>query len=311
MIRGRGRKSLYVVGVVALLARSSVAPAQTPTGAPGGSESKKACLVQHEAAQTFRRTGKLLEARDAILVCSREECPAVVRADCGDWLDEVSKTIPSVVIRTKSDDQDVFDVRVSLDGKLVTSHLDGNPIDLNPGPHALRFEYSNFAPITQEILVLEGEKNRVVAATFVKVVPASKELLPKPPERESPTPIESYRPTPVLTYILGGVALAGVAGFAAFGLSGQEKKKALESSCRPLCSNNDLQPVRTQFILADASLGIAIASVVGAGILYFTRPTRPLPASTSQGKAGRPVSPLVFGFSPTPSGAHFAMQTEF
>jgi len=308
MIRGRGRKSLYVVGIVALLARSSVAPAQTPTGAQGGAESKKACLLQHEAAQNFRRSGKLLEARDAVLVCSRDECPAVVRADCGDWVDAVSKAIPSLVIRAKSDDRDVFDVRVFVDGKLVTSHLDGTPFELNPGPHSLRFEYSNFDPMKQEILVLEGEKNLVVAANFIKVGPVSKEPQLKPPE--SP-PVETYRPTPVLTYVLGGVAVAGVAGFAAFGLSGQQQKKGLESSCRPLCRDSDLDPVRTRFLMADASLGIAIVSTVVAGLVYFTRPSKPLPASTSQGKAAPPTSPIAFGFSPTSSGAHFAMHTEF
>jgi hypothetical protein len=299
-----------MVGVVALLARPSPAPAQTPPAAPGGSDAKKACLVQHEAAQTHRRTGKLLEARDAVLVCSRDECPAAVRSDCGDWLELVTKTIPSLVIRAKSDDKDVFEVRVFVDGKLVTSHLDGTPFELNPGPHSLRFEYSNFDPIKQEILVLEGEKNLVIAANFAKAAPVSKDPLPKPPERDAP-PLETYRPTPVLTYVLGGVALAGVGGFAAFGLLGQQEKKALESSCRPVCGDKDLDPVRTRFIMADASLGIAIVSTVAAGIVYFTRPARPLPSSTSQGKAARPAAPMAFGFSPTASGAHFAMQTEF
>src|SRR5256885_1296112 len=145
----RGRRPRYVVAILALLAQPSLAPAQaqTPAGAQGASDSKKACILQHEAAQTSRRTGKLLEAREAALVCSRDECPGAVRADCGDWLDAVTKTIPSLVVRVKSDDKDVFDVRVSIDGKLVTSHLDGNPFELNPGAHTLRFEYANFDPI--------------------------------------------------------------------------------------------------------------------------------------------------------------------
>jgi hypothetical protein len=311
MIRGRGRKSLYIVGIVALLACPSVAPAQTPAGAQGGTDAKKACIAQHEAAQTFRRTGKLLEARDATVVCSRDECPAVVRADCADWLDVASKAVPSLVIRAKSDDQDVFDVRVFVDEKLVTAHLDGTPFELNPGPHSLRFEYSNFDPIKQELLVLEGEKNRVLAVSFAKVGAVSNEPVTKPFERESPLPVETYRPIPVLTYVLGGVALAGVGGFTAFGLSGQQEKKALESGCRPVCSDSDLEPVRTRFIMADASLGIAILSTVAAGVVYFTRPTRPLPSNTSQGKAARAASPMAFGLSPTASGAHFAMRTEF
>jgi hypothetical protein len=308
MTRGRGRKSLYIVGVVALLVRPSVAPAETPPSAPSASDAKKACLVQHEAAQTFRRTGKLLEARDATLVCSREECPAVVRADCGEWLEVVTKTIPSLVVRVKSDDKDVFDARVSLDGKPLTSHLDGTPLELNPGAHTLRFEYSNFDPIVQEILVLEGEKNRVVAANFVKAPVATE--LPRALE-PSPAPVATYRPTPVMTYVLGGVALAGAAGFAAFGISGQSQKKELETSCRPVCTDDQLQPVETRFLMADISLGVAIVSAVTAGIVYFTRPSVPLPDGKSPGKGQGPVPPIAFGFSPTATGAQFAVQKEF
>jgi hypothetical protein len=104
--------------------------------------------------------------------------------------------------------------------------------------------------------------------------------------------------------------VAGVAGFAAFGISGQQKKKGLESSCRPVCSDSQIQPVRTQFLLADVSLGIAIVSAVTAGVVYFTRPAKSLD-TTSQGKAARPASPIAFGLSPTASGAQFAMGAEF
>jgi hypothetical protein len=314
MTRGRGRKSLYIVGIVAWLAHSSDAPAQTPAQTPppatqAAPDPKKVCLGQHEAAQTFRRTGKLLEARDAILVCSREECPAAVRSDCGDWLDGVTKNIPSLVFRFILDDKDVSDVRVSVDGKLVTSRLDGTPYELNPGAHSLRFEYATMAPIEQELIVLEGEKNRVVAASFVKTVAASKEPATKP---ESLPPVEtSYRPTPAMTYVLGGVALAGFGSFAGFAIAGQSKKKDLESSCRPTCSDNELQPVKTSFLIADISLAVAITSTLVAGIVYFSRPDMPRPDSTKQGKAAHPASAMVFGFAPTATGAQFAMQGEF
>jgi hypothetical protein len=311
MTRGRGRKSLYIVGIVAWLARSSDAPAQTPPPATQAApDPKKVCLSQHEAAQTFRRTGKLLEARDAILVCSREECPAAVRTDCGDWLEGVSKNIPSLVFRVKLDDKDVSDVRVSVDGKVVTSRLDGTPYELNPGAHTLRFEYATFAPIEQDLLVLEGEKNRVVAATFSKAVSASKEPATKP--AESLPPVETtYRPTPAMTYVLGGVALAGFGSFAGFAIWGQSKKKDLESSCRPTCTDDELQPVKTRFLIADISLAVAVTSTIAAGIVYFTRPDRPRLDSPKQGKAAHPASAMAFGFAPTATGAQFAMQGEF
>jgi hypothetical protein len=278
---------------------------------PSGAEVKKACILQHESAQSLRRTGKLLEAREAVLVCSRDECPAAVRSDCGDWLEAMSKNVPSLVFRVKSDDKDVSDVRVSVDGKLITSRLDGTPYELNPGSHTLLFEYAGFDPIQQEILVLEGEKNRVIAANFVKAVPVVKETSPKAPESASPAPVEMYRPTPVLTYVLGGVALAGVAGFAAFGLSGQSEKKGLETSCRPTCTDSELKPVETRFLLADVSLGIAVVSAVTAGVLYFGRPAKPLPGGAPQAKTAGLPSRFAFGISPTLSGAQLAVGAQF
>jgi hypothetical protein len=308
MARGRARTSLYVAAFVVLLVRPSAA--QTAPSTQGAGEAKKACIVQHEAAQNFRRTGKLLEARDAILVCSRDECPAVVRADCGEWLELVSKTIPTLVIRAKEDDKDVFDVRIWIDGTIVKSQL-GTPIELNPGAHTLRFERDHFDPIDQEILVLEGEKNRVVAANFARALPpAPVQSLPNPHERDTPPPVESYRPVPALTYVFGGLALAGAGGFAALAISGQSEKKALESSCRPVCTDDELQPVRTRFMLADASLGIAVVSTVVAGVIYFTRPTKPLATGASPAPNLRPA-PIAFGFTPAAMGAQFAMQTEF
>jgi hypothetical protein len=309
MARGRGSTSLYVAAL-ALLARTS--SAQTSPSPQGAVEAKKACIVQHEAAQNFRRTGKLLEARESILVCLREECPAVVRADCGDWLDVVNKTIPTLVVRANEDDKDVFDVRVSIDGKIVKSQLDGAPIELNPGAHALRFERDHFDPIDQEVLVLEGEKTRVVDAHFARAAPTAPVLAPpKVQERETAPSAETYRPIPGITYVFGGLALAGAGGFAALAISGQSEKKSLESSCRPVCTDEQLEPVRTRFMLADASLGIAIVSTVAAGIIYLTRPTKPLATGASPGPGLRPGSPIAFGVAPTARGAQFAMQTEF
>jgi hypothetical protein len=314
MVRDRGRRSLYVVSFVALFTCSSQARAQTsPVGAQPASEgkdAKKVCIGQHESAQTFRRTGKLLEARDAAVVCAREECPAVVRTDCADWMESVGRTIPTLVIRAKVDDRDLLDVNVLVDGKLVKSHLDGTPFELNPGAHKLRFEHANLDPIEQEILVLEGEKNRVLSVNFAKVGPALAQPIPTPAAREEPTTVETYRPIPVLTYVLGGVALAGAGGFAAFALSGQSEKKSLESSCRPICTDEELEPVRTRFMLADASLGIAVVSAVASGVLYFTRPTKPVPMAL-QGKAARSASPFAFGIAPTRAGAQFSMGAEF
>src|SRR4051812_19701496 len=71
-------------------------PWQTaPTEGAGVAEAAKlACLGRHEDAERMRRGGKLLAARSSLLACSRASCPAAVRADCVDWLEDVSRSVP-------------------------------------------------------------------------------------------------------------------------------------------------------------------------------------------------------------------------
>ena len=57
-----------------------------------------------------RRSGKLLAARAALLACSREICPDAVRGDCVDWLEDVNRSVPSVVVTARDCGVDVVDV---------------------------------------------------------------------------------------------------------------------------------------------------------------------------------------------------------
>src|SRR5262245_2210006 len=67
--------------------------------APEGAELSKAeCLERYEGAQVARRERRLLDSRAALRVCSGAACPSAIRADCVDWLDQVSHSIPSVVV---------------------------------------------------------------------------------------------------------------------------------------------------------------------------------------------------------------------
>jgi hypothetical protein len=134
----------------------------------------QSCLGASEAGQRARRAGRLREARDQFLLCSADACPSAVRRDCADWQGEVLAVLPSVVFGAKDGSgRDLVDVSVAMDGKPLTSQLDGKAIAIDPGLHTFTFERAGASPHVEQALVKEGEKTRSVTVLFGDVKPAS------------------------------------------------------------------------------------------------------------------------------------------
>jgi hypothetical protein len=64
----------------------------------------------------------------------------------------------------------------------------------------------------------------------------------------------------------------GLGGFAVFGGLGRAKQSDLERSCEGHCTDHDLSLMKTEYLIGDVSLGVGIAALVGAAVVYFTRP---------------------------------------
>ena len=93
---------------------------RSPAPRPMGDVSKADCLTRHEEAQVARRERRLLDTRTALRICSGASCPAAIRADCVDWLDQVAHSLPSVVVTARARGADILAVKVFIDGKLAT-----------------------------------------------------------------------------------------------------------------------------------------------------------------------------------------------
>jgi len=79
--------------------------------------------------------------------CADAACPAVIQADCTKWLTELEQSVPTIVIVARSEQGDETDVNVFLDGRPWIHHLDGKPVELDPGAHQLRFEHASRPPL--------------------------------------------------------------------------------------------------------------------------------------------------------------------
>jgi hypothetical protein len=232
--------------------------------------SKLECLQRHEDAQLARKQGQLLAARSALLACSRAACPDAIRADCVDWLEDVNRSVPSVVITARDRGADVADVKVFLDGELVATRLTGSAVEADPGEHHFRLISARGPIVERTMLMSEGVRNRPIDVEFEP--PAAP--LVSPPAGPPPSWFASH-PFKQSDRLFGGVALAGVATAAVFGIWAVVERSDLQGSCAPFCTASQVSPVRTKLVVADVGLGIAVAVLAVGGFRYLTRPAAP------------------------------------
>jgi hypothetical protein len=201
----------------------------------------------------------------------------MIRVDCVTWLDEVENSIPSIVLAARSERGDETRVRVVLDGEVVAERLDGRAMELDPGAHELRFELEPYPPVLASILVREGQRNRVIAAWFAQP--------PLPPPPPSPPPGGAPEP-PTLALVLGGVAVAGVATAAGFGLAALRFRHDRREACAPLCTEDDERALRARAIASDVGLSVALLAAGGTALVLVRSTRRDVTRTTSRHRIG-------------------------
>jgi hypothetical protein len=164
---------------------------------------KDECIEAHGRGQDAREAGRLSLARRLFLSCAQKTCPALIQDDCARFSDELDRAQPNVTFAARDrGGADLPDTTVYVDGVLTATRLDDGKLhDVDPGQHAIRFR-SGSREITQTVVVNEGERGRLILATFGPVVaPALGHLASSAPE-----PLGT-RPSAPLWLAGGGVAL--------------------------------------------------------------------------------------------------------
>jgi len=222
--------------------------------ADGANPATAACVRAYEQAQEERQSDKLLEAREHLRGCAQEACPAFIRSDCNAWSHELQSEMPSVVFTARSAGRDLTDVGVSSGERVLASRIDGAAIELDPGEYDFRFTSPGMQPVTHHVRISRGERY----LQRVEFVPSPKE--PAAEHRAASLPPPAQR-SAVLPAVFGGVAVLGLAGFAVFGTRGRSAESRLQTTCSPHCSEDQISSVRTQYAVADVSLGVGLASL--------------------------------------------------
>lgn len=220
----------------------------------------QACFDAYEATQGARRDGRLIEARDAAIICSADACPRTLSRDCVKWVGELQAIIPGLVFDVRlADGSNVTEVTVNMDGKPLLTKLDGKAVLVDPGEHVLQFLYGDFLPIETRVVALEGDKARKVQVTYRKS---------EPPTVGDARPVfKMGRPIPVTTWVFAGLGAALFSAAGLTGLVGLNGRARLEG-CRPMCTATEVVTVGRTLAFADGLLiGGAVAAAAAAVIL--------------------------------------------
>lgn len=278
----------FGVATAALLA----APAASADG-------REQCVAASEKAQQLRNAGKLSEARDQLAICGRAECPKIVAQDCTQWMSEVLGILPSVVPGAKDRrGRDLIDVKVSVDGKVMTGALDGKPIAVDPGVHTFKFETKGAPPAEEKVVVRQGEKNRILTVTLAVGEEAPPAKKPGPIDvgnesdrREEP---RSSAP-PIAPFVVGGLGVVALGAALYLALDANSDVQKLREECAPRCNQADVDDIDQRRVIAGVTAAGGGALLIAGVVLFFVH-------GSSESQAGKSHRPM-FAVSPLPGGA--------
>lgn len=282
-----------------LLLGASLALLVTPASAEEGSAQ---CLAAYEEAQVLRRQGDLVASSQQLVTCGGPACPVRMQRDCQRWWDEVQRSLPTVVFRVRGPENEALSsATIAIDGA-PPRPLDGRAVQMNPGRHQVVFAHPGYESLSTPVFITEGEKlephditlsplgsaaaasdvagpRRMLAPALVDVGTSA---APGPARRNWTGPIAA-----------GAVAALGGVGLAYFGSSARGGEDALDR-CTPDCGQGSIDAVKRDYLLANLSLGMGVAALLGAGLMLLLDDPEPGTQSGSGGSAphgSRPGAP--------------------
>jgi hypothetical protein len=259
------------------------------------------CIAASERAIAATHHDNLLEARSALVACTARVCPDIVRASCQRRLAEINQAIPAVVFEMKdAAGNDLAGVQISVDGSVLTGHLEGAPVVLDPGKHSFHFQAAGLPAVDKDFVLRHGERDRHERIVFGSA--------PVPAETHA-TPAETHATSGGWSAIqIGGIAAAavgvgGIAIGAIFGLKASSDRSSETGACGSTCATvsdrNNAANYRSALIsdstISDVGFIAGGALVATGAVLFFTGRPRDDAAKTAGWRIAPGVGPASAG----------------
>jgi hypothetical protein len=245
-------------------------PATPATPAkPAGETNAASCEASYEKAQTERLAGHYISASAAALACSQIQCNQAIVRECLRLYESLEQDTPTLVFSArKGEGGELTDVKVEMDGKQVADRITGRPMTVDPGPHQFAFIEPTRGRIETSETARVGDHARVIEVTFPDPNAKAAAAGAGAAGADQGAQAEKQKGIPPMTFVLGGVGVVGLASFAYFRVSGVGDYNHYNATCSPYCNPNDIDKVRTKFTASYISLGVGIAGVAGAAVVY-------------------------------------------
>jgi hypothetical protein len=241
------------------------------------------CLDAPVQGQKLVRAGHPIAAREKFAACAQKACPAEIVKDCETWMQDATRSIPSIVTAVRDAAGSDVEASLGIDGG-PAAPLAARAIELDPGPHHLVFRLAHGRDVARDVVLREGEKDRPIVVTLEDTAPGA---VPPPAAAPAPrSPSAPSRPVPVSVWIAGGVGGAALATFAVLGGLGVSARSS--DHCDTGCSTPQKKAVDGEFLAADVSLGVGVVALGIAAWLYLAREPAPAPVAAVLGILGVP-----------------------
>jgi hypothetical protein len=194
------------------------------------------CLAASERSLSLRRALRLLDAREQYLICSASSCPAAIREECSQQVADVKAAIPTVVFEAKdAAGNDLIDVTVRADERVLADHLDGRGLAVDPGQHVFQFETTGRPPMRKRFVIHEGEKDRRERVVFSDVTtpgPSASILAESRPSPAEPGAHESIGTRRILALVAAGVGVVSLGIGIGYGIYSISKHDQAQKGCQ-------------------------------------------------------------------------------
>ena len=259
--------------------------------------SKDECVDAHGRGQDLREKGQLTRARQMFMSCAQSSCPPLLQGDCARLGEELDRIVPSVSFGARnSHATDLPNTTVYVDDVLVATRLDdGKSYDFDPGKHTVRFLHEG-KETSLKVILNQGERGRVLVATFVDVrPPASPSSASSAADTPPMLPSSKRNAFPLVLAGIGAAAVAGGTTLLAVELGRVPSSCSLSTrECAAAPGDPAFTDAHAAMSLANVGIGIGIGGVVllVTGIVWYVSQPATSPIDSTSARAIAPWNGL-------------------
>jgi hypothetical protein len=248
-------------------------------------------------ALELERDGEAIDHFEKYMAGKGDKIDPAEKAQVESDLKALKAAVAWITLQSNRPGARITDTRTPSRGIAVTNRYvvgpEGLKVGIHPGAHTFVASADGAEDVTWRVDIANGgiyehlfELEDAGAPQQQKPVaqaPAGPEQ--PPPQQQPPGDVAMERPVPTSVYVFAGLTVACAVPMTIFMLKASSEKKEYDEKNNGTLPQGEIEDLRSQVttsnLLADIFLGAAAVSLVTTGVLFFTRPSRPVQEASS------------------------------